>query len=135
MPGSHVETCCCLKRAAEQWLSACTAGDWILAPPPEPSGLTLCASISFNLSGSGSHLRAVSQASVSEHLKVRPWGSTFGSSKFMGQWEGEEGQRARCLPEEGICARLERWVKSDICKTQILTKNSLIAHCTGDNLC
>ena len=79
--------------------------------------------------GSGSHLRAVSQASVSEHLKVRAWGNTFGSSKFMGQWEGEEQQRARCLSEEGICARLERWVKSDICKIQILTKNSLIALC------
>jgi hypothetical protein len=47
----------------------------------------------------------------------------------MGQWEGEERQRARCLPEEGICARLERWVKSDICKIQNLTKNSLIALC------
>lgn len=79
--------------------------------------------------GSGSHLRAVSQASVSEHLKVRAWGSTFGSSKFMGQCEGEERQRARCLPEEAICARLERWVESDICKTQILKKNSLIALC------
>ena len=40
----------------------------------------------------------------------------------MGQWEGEEGQRARCLPEEGICARLERWVKSDISKTKTSKK-------------
>lgn len=53
----------------------------------------------------------------------------------MGQWEGEEGQRARCLPEEGICARLERWVKSDICKTQILTKNSLIKNVRLEIIC